>query len=134
MTGADPRDAATQASAGKSHTDYTQFLTPGGLKGVRIGVPREGYFGYSPKADAAANQAIAAMREQGAVIIDPVKIPNFDRAALTAAEIIVFLYEFKAGVNAYLAGLQPGAQVHTMEEIIAFNKKNPAENLPYFGQ
>ena len=134
MTGVDPRDAATQASAGKSETDYTRFLDANGLRDVRIGVPREGYFGYSPKADAAANQAIAAMREQGAVIIDPVKIPNFDRAALTAAEIIVFLYEFKAGVNAYLAGLQPGAQVHTMEEIIAFNKKNPAENLPYFGQ
>src|SRR6266478_9266021 len=134
MTGVDPRDAATQPSAGKSETDYTRFLDANGLRDVRIGVPREGYFGYSPKADAAANQAIAAMREHGAVIIDPVKIPNFDRAALTAAEIIVFLYEFKAGVNAYLAKLPPGAQVHTMEEIIAFNKKNPAENLPYFGQ
>jgi amidase len=134
MTGVDPRDPATQASAGKAQTDYTQFLTPGGLKGVRIGVPRDGYFGYSQRADAAANQAIAVMREQGAVIVDPVKIPNFDRAALTASEIIVFLYELKAGVNAYLAGLQPGGQVRTLEDVIAFNKKNAAENLPYFGQ
>lgn len=134
MTGVDPRDAATQASAGKAETDYTRFLNPGGLKGVRVGVPRDGYFGYSQRADAAANQAIAVMREQGATIVDPVKIPNFDRAALTASEITVFLYELKAGVNAYLAGLQPGAKVRTLEDVIEFNKKNPAENLPYFGQ
>jgi amidase len=134
MTGADPRDAATQASAGKSQTDYTQFLTPGGLKGVRIGVPRDGYYGYSQRADAATNAAIAVMKEQGAVIVDPVKIPNFDRAALTAAELIVFQYELKAGVNAYLASVQPGAKVRTLEDVIAFNKANSAENLPYFGQ
>ncbi len=133
MTGVDPRDAATQASAGRSETDYMQFLTPGGLKGVRIGVPRDGYFGYSQKADAGANAAIAVMKEQGAVIVDPVKIPNFDRAALTTPELIVFLYELKAGVNAYLASTQ-GGQVRTLEEVIAFNKKYPAENMPYFGQ
>ena len=133
MTGVDPRDPATQASAGKAETDYPKFLTPGGLKGVRIGVPRDGYFGYSQRADAGANQAIAVMREQGAVIVDPVKIPNFDRAALTTPELIVFLYELKAGVNAYLAGVQ-GGQVRTLEDVIAFNKKYPTENMPYFGQ
>jgi amidase len=134
MTGVDPRDAATQASAGKSQTDYTQFLTPGGLKGVRIGVPRDGYYGYSQKSDATANAAIAVMREQGAVIVDPVKIPNFDRAALTAAELIVFQYELKAGVNAYLASVQPGGKVRTLEDVIEFNKQYPAENMPYFNQ
>src|SRR6267378_2528965 len=134
LTGADPRDAATRAGAGKAQVEYTRFLDPGGLRGARIGVPRDGYFGYSPKADAVANQAIAAMREQGAVIVDPVKIPNFDRAALTASELIVFMYEFKAGVNAYLADLAPGARVRTLEEIIDFNNRNTAENLPYFGQ
>jgi amidase len=134
LAGADPRDAATRAGAGKAQAEYTRFLDPGGLRGARIGVPRDGYFGYSPKADAVANQAIAAMREQGAVIIDPVKIPNFDRAALTASELIVLMYEFKAGVNAYLADLAPGARVRTLEEIIDFNNRNAAENLPYFGQ
>ena len=70
--------------------------------GARIGVPRDGYFGYSPKADAVVNQAIDTLRNGGAIIVDPVKIPNFDRAALTAAELIVLQYEFKAGVNAYI--------------------------------
>jgi amidase len=68
LVGVDPRDPATQASAGKSHTDYTPFLDPNGLRGARIGVPRDGYFGYSPKADAVANQALDGLRELGAVI------------------------------------------------------------------
>src|SRR5499426_2136686 len=134
IVGVDPRDPATQASAGLTRTDYIQYLEGTGLSGVRIGIPREGYFGYSPKADALANQAIGVLREKGAVIVDPVKIPNFDRAALTAAEITVLLYEFKAGVNTYLAGLAPGAQVRTLDDIIEFNKRHAGDNLPYFGQ
>jgi len=97
-------------------------------------VPREAYFGYSPRADAVAQEAINAMRDLGAVIVDPVKVPNFDRAALTASEYIVLLYEFKAGLNAYLADLAPGAQVKTLEDVIEFNKKYAADNLPFFGQ
>jgi amidase len=134
LAGVDPRDPATRASAGQTRTDYIQYLEATGLSGARIGIPREGYFGYSPKADAIANQAIDVLREKGAVIVDPVKIPNFDRAALTAAEITVLLYEFKAGVNAYLAGLAPGAHVRTLDDIIEFNKRNASDNLPYFGQ
>jgi amidase len=134
LVGVDPRDAATQASAGKSHTDYRHFLDADGLKGARIGVPREGYYGYSPKADAVATRALEVMRQAAAVVVDPVTIPNFDRAALTASESIVLAYEFKAGVNAYLAGLEPGARVRTLEDVIEFNTRNPGENLPFFGQ
>ena len=134
LAGVDPRDPATQASAGKWQSDYVKYLDLNGLRGARIGVPRDGYFGYSPKADAVVNQAIDALRNGGAIIVDPVKIPNFDRAALTAAELIVLLYEFKAGVNAYLASVAPGAQVRTLDDVIQFNRRNPRENLPYFGQ
>jgi amidase len=134
LAGVDPRDPATQASAGKWQSDYVKYLDLNGLRGARIGVPRDGYFGYSPKADAVVNPAIDALRNGGAVIVDPVKIPNFDRAALTAAELIVLLYEFKAGVNAYLASVAPGAQVRTLDDVIQFNRRNPRENLPYFGQ
>jgi hypothetical protein len=134
LVGVDPRDPGTKASAGKSHTDYRPFLDPEGARGARIGVPRGDYFGYSAKADAVANQAIDTLRGLGAVIVDPVQIPNFDRAKLTEAELIVFRYEFKAGVNAYLAALAPGAPVHTLADVIAFNKRNPAANLPFFGE
>jgi amidase len=134
LVGVDSRDPATQASAGRSQTDYVKYLDLNGLRGARIGVPRDGYFGYSPRADAVVNQAIDVLRNSGAVVVDPIKIPNFDRAALTSAELIVLLYEFKAGVNAYLASVAPGAQVRTLDDVIEFNKRNPRENLPYFGQ
>jgi len=134
LVGVDARDPATQASAGKAQTDYGKYLELNGLRGARIGVPRDGYFGYSPKADAVVNQAIDALRNGGATIVDPIKIPNFDRPTLNAAEITVLLYEFKAGVNAYLASVAPGAQVRTLDDVIQFNKRNTRENLPYFGQ
>src|SRR5216684_5404079 len=41
LVGLDPRDPATQASAGKFFTDYTQFLNPDGLRGARIGFTRQ---------------------------------------------------------------------------------------------
>jgi amidase len=134
LVGVDQRDPATQASTGRAQTDYVKYLELNGLRGARIGIPREGYFGYSPKADAVVNQAIDVLRNGGAVIVDPVKIPNFDRAALSADELTVLLYEFKAGVNAYLSSVAPGALVRTLDDVIEFNKRNPLENLPYFGQ
>src|SRR5499427_3924770 len=134
LVGVDPRDPATLASAGKALTDYTPCLDPHGLRGARIGVPRDGYFGHSPNADAVVNQAIEVMRALGAVIVDPVTIPNFDHEMLTAVERVVLLYEFKAGVNGYLATLAPGAPVQTLAEIIAFNTRHAHDNLPFFGQ
>src|SRR5947209_10315111 len=69
LVGVDPLDSATLASEGKFHTDYTQFLHADGLRGARIGVAREVYFGYSAKADAIINAAITRMRDLGAEII-----------------------------------------------------------------
>ena len=134
MTGVDPRDPATEASAGNAHADYSRFLDKDSLRGARIGVPRHGYFGYSARADAVADAAIAVLKSLGAEIVDPVTIPHFDRDALTTPERVVFCYEFKAGVNAYLADLAPGAAVKSLEDIIAFNARHAAENLPFFGQ
>ncbi len=50
IAGADARDPATQAPPGRQLSDYTRFLDEGALRGARIGVPREVYFGYSEKA------------------------------------------------------------------------------------
>jgi len=44
------------------------------------------------------------------------------------------LYEFKADLNSYLAGLGPQAPVHTLEEIIKFNEAHAKQEMPYFGQ
>ena len=133
IAGVDPRDSATSASAPHALGDYTPFLDPDGLQGARIGVPRAEYCGYSTKVDAVVDHALDVMRSLGAELVDPVTIPGFDRDTLTAAERTVFFHEFKAGVNAYLAGAK-GAPVPTLEAVLAFNRRDPAANLPFFGQ
>ena len=131
MTGVDPRDKATLASRGKAQPDYTKFLDARGLKGARIGVVRQ-LFGYNRFVDKLADNAIAAMKDQGAVIVDPANLETFKH--LGDGEFTVLLYEFKADLNAYLASLGPKAPVHSLKEIIEFNKKHAREELPYFGQ
>jgi amidase len=131
MTGVDPADPATAASQGKGYTDYTQFLDPNGLRGARIGVAR-GLFGVSPDVDALMEAAIAAMRAQGAVIIDPVPLPS--PSDYVNAMFEVLMYEFKAGLNEYLASLGPSAPVKSLAELIAFNEAHKDKCMPYFGQ
>lgn len=133
ITGVDERDPATQTSAGKFHTDYTRFLDHNGLKGARIGIARQVYFGYHPKIDQAANAAIEQIRALGAVIIDPADIPTARRMAESRNEETVLLFELKADMNAYLADLA-SSPVRTLEDIIAFNQAHSQEELPYFGQ
>src|SRR5476649_2914903 len=48
MAGADPDDAATKDAGAKGRRDYSASLDPNGLKGARIGVVRNKYFGSSP--------------------------------------------------------------------------------------
>jgi amidase len=133
MTGVDIRDSATMASIGRFYTDYTQFLDPDGLQGARIGIPRQVYFGYSPKADAIANEAIERMKERGAEIIDPADIPTAEQISSSKSELTVLLFEFKAGLNSYLPELI-SSPVRTLANIIAFNNAHAEEELKYFGQ
>jgi len=131
LTGVDPADPATAASAGKSYTDYTQFCDPNGLKGARIGVARK-YFGFSEAVDALMEQALDAMKKQGATVVDPAEIETFGKFDDT--ELLVFMYELKADLNAYLARLGPSAPVRTLKDIIDFNDRNRQKEMPYFGQ
>jgi amidase len=132
LAGVDPRDAATQASQGKGSADYTQFLDADGLKGARIGVARAKLFGYHAPTDRLVEDAIATMRRLGAVIVDPADIPH--TGEYDDSELEVLLYEFKADLNAYLGDLGPGASVHSLAELIEFNKGHAAQELPYFDQ
>lgn len=72
IAGSDPRDPAT-VDADRHATDYTRFLDSNGLKGKRIGVVRQ-LAGAEPNADRVLDQAIALMKAQGAIIVDPVTI------------------------------------------------------------
>ncbi len=134
LTGEDPRDPATSASAGRSYTDYTQFLDANALRGARIGVARETFWGYSEKADPLAEAAVEALKACGAEVIDPANLPTAQALRETRAEFEVLLYEFKHDLNAYLATRDPAGAVRSLEELIAFNEAHAAEELPYFGQ
>jgi amidase len=131
MTGIDPRDEATRASRGRA-ADYTGALDAAALKGARIGVARERYFGYSPKTDALVGEAIKVMKAQGAVIVDPANIPT--AAQLDDCEFEILLYEFKAGLNKYLASRGHTSKVKSLEELIAFNAGARDREMPFFGQ
>jgi amidase len=131
MTGSDPRDGATKASDGKAIADYTKFLDPAGLKGARIGVPRNA-FRLRDHVEPVFKAAIAALKDAGAIIVDPANIPTANKFG--DAEDDVLHYEFKDGLNAYLATANPAVKPRTLAALIEFNEANKDRELPWFGQ
>jgi amidase len=131
LTGIDADDVATNASAGKSFADYTQFLDAGRLRGARLGVARK-YFGFSDDVDALMEQALGVMKKSGAVLVDPADVVTFNKTGDNETKVL--LYELKADLNAYLARLGPHAPVKTLQDVIEFNDRNATKEMPYFGQ
>lgn len=130
MAGADPRDPATAAMAGKV-PDVPKLLDPDGLRGARIGVARN-LAGFHERVDRVFEDALAEMKRRGAIVVDPVEIPHTKE--LEEPEFEVLLYEFKADLNAYLAERKPGAQAKTLSDLIAFNEAHREREMPFFGQ
>ena len=131
LAGPDPRDSATAASTGHPVPDLAAGLSADGLRGARIGVARK-FFGITPDVDQVMETAIAAMRRAGAEIVDPADLPSHGQVGGATYEVL--LYEFKADLNLYLAGLGPDAPVHSLKELIAFNEREAAREMPFFGQ
>jgi amidase len=130
LAGEDPRDGATAAGRGKA-VDFTRFLDPAGLRGARVGVVR-GLAGVGERVDRLMDVALAEMKRLGAEIVDPAEIPNAKK--LDDPELEVLLYEFKADLEAYLAGLGPKAPARTLADLIAFNERRKDVEMPFFGQ
>ena len=129
--GVDPRDEATSRSEGNFHTDYAQFCDPAGLAGARIGVARS-FTGFDPRVTALFDDAVQAMRDAGAVVVDPANLP--EAAWNDELPLLLLEYEFKADLNAYLATLGPDVRVKTLADIIEFNEQNAELEMPHFGQ
>jgi amidase len=127
MAAADPSGAITSAAA-REKKDYTQFLQKDGLRGMRIGVGRQ-YFGRNSKVDALIEPHLQVLKDGGATLVD-VEFPKLQNFG--DAEYEVLLYEFKADLNKYLAAR--GGPHKTLTDLIAFNNKNAAKEMPYFGQ
>ena len=131
LSGPDPRDATTAQSRGKAAASYASVLNPAALKGVRIGVARS-FFGFNGAVDRIMDEAIAAMKAAGAIIVDPANIATSGKFDDAEGEVLNF--EFKADLNAYLAALGPSAPHKTLADLIAFNDRNADREMPYFGQ
>ena len=129
MAGVDPRDPATASSQDRLTPDYTPFLKADGMQGTRIGVCRK-LFDFNRQVAQIMEACLEVMKQLGAELVDPVELEE----KFGETELEVLNYEFKADLNAYLAGLGPEARVHSLKEIIEFNEKNADRVMPYFGQ
>ena len=129
MAGADKDDAATR-DAGAHIQDYAAALRTDALRGKRIGVARD-FFGANDAVDAIIEKELEVLRAQGAVLVD-VKVPNTDKYG--ESELQVLLHEFAPGLAAYLKNYAPHAPVKNMADVIAFNEKHAAKEMPYFKQ
>jgi amidase len=161
---ADPKDPAT--STCPRQQDYTRFLDAGALRGARIGVPRAFFYekvtppgapesrgGLNPEQAALMAEAIAILKKQGAVVVDPADIPsvvareagnNFllwptcsglDNAKGRDADCsIVFKYGMKRDFNAWLASLGMVAPVRTLTELRQWNVAHQKAGAIKYGQ
>ena len=162
----DPNDAATSRCQPPPGRDYTPFLKSDALRGARIGIPRAFYYdqvtrpgekeprgGLNPSQTTAMTEAIAVLKEQGAVIVDPADIPSvvdLDPSKTvvgwnfcgSADEVrgkdtqctIVVKYGMKRDFNTWLATLGPGAPVKTLTELREWNRAHEKEGAIRYGQ
>ncbi len=136
LAGYDPRDPSSYDTRIRGNytlatLDFTRELKSDGLKGARIGVHRKA-FGFNDAVDKLMGDCIDIMKKRGAIIVDPADIPT--QGKFDESELEVLLYEFKAGLNSYLASLGPRAPVKSLKEIIDFNEQYRDREMPYFGQ
>jgi amidase len=161
----DPNDAATTTCSPPPGHDYERFLRLTGLRGKRIGIPRANYYdpitlpgrtaasgGLTAAQTAVMNAAIADLKAQGAIIVDPADIPSvvtrdasgnvllFGTCTGTrAADVIgscsaVFKYGFKRDFNAFLATLGASAPLQTLTQLRQFNTANAGQNAIRYRQ
>jgi len=124
----DPADDATAAAAARPVSNYVEALDPDALAGARIGVLRD-EMGRRIDIDATMEQAIAAMKAAGATVVDA-EIPTV--GDWDEAEFTVLLYEFKDGLDRYLASA--GTPTGSLAELIEFNRVNADREMQWFGQ
>lgn len=130
IAGSDPADPAT-AEADARKADYVAALSPGALKGKRIGVMRDR---VGDRADVAAlfGAALKQMEGLGATLVE-IADSRKGSEGLGAAEFEILLTELKADMAAYLGTLPDANAPKSLADLIAFNKANP-EELKWFDQ
>ena len=130
MAGTDPSDPVTAEADKRRAKDYTKFLDPKGLKGARLGLvstpPQRPALVAAWKAY--HDPFVEKLREAGAILVEL----SLQNLGVGAEQSVILQYEFKAGLNKYLAGR--GAKYKTLEDLIKFNEENKEREMPKFGQ
>src|SRR3954468_23995606 len=123
VAGEDPADTITARSRGHRAADYTTYLKRDALKGARIGVLHQAYDRATTDTEVVRvfNTALDDMRKQGAIIIDPVAVPELDAKLRTSGGC----NEFRHDINEWLARHGDRAPVHSLAEIIQSRKYHP---------
>jgi amidase len=129
LAGEDPADKVTAGSAGKAQKDYTQFLDPNGLKGKRIGVEKSFLKGHEG-VDPLVQKALELLKKAGATVVEVEVMKQME--AIGDSEFEVLQYEFKDGLNRYLAGAN--AKMKSLKDVIRFNEQHADKAMPYFKQ
>jgi amidase len=128
LAGPDSADAVTVAPGNPAKAaDYTRLLRPDALKGQKLGVEKS-HLASQTAGGELLRKAVADLKAQGATVVE-VDVRTATQP-IGEAEFDVLLYEFKDGVNKYLAGTK--APVKTLADVIAFNKANAAKAMPFF--
>lgn len=123
IAGYDPADPVTKISEGKIPKSYTQFLKKDGLKGARLGIFRR-YIDApitDPQIKEVMAKAIEELKAQGATIVDPFDIPNYQELSRNLS-----CNSFHYDLNNYLASLGGKAKYKTLAAIVESGLYLPA--------
>ena len=128
IAGIDPSDPATHSYKFPAAVDYTKYLDPSGLKGVKIGINRSQKlenFALSEEEKTIFDKLCQSLSEAGAVLIDNIDIDsNFSIGK-------IMHYEFKSCINYYLSTFKENSKMKTLKDIIECNQANAAIALKY---
>ncbi len=131
ICGPDESDDTTTHSPMGAAVDLAAPFRREALRGARVGVLR-GPFGFHPRMEVVLEDVVAALRKAGAEVVDPVTVATLTKFGPQESELLS--YEFKDGVNRYLATLGPDSPMKTLADVIAFNESHREQELPFFGQ
>ncbi|MDM5292986.1 amidase family protein [Peribacillus simplex] len=130
LAGVDKLDPATHKSEGRLQQDYTVYLDSMGLKGAKIGVFNKAsndYYASEEYDEELFNNVIQTLGNEGAQVFEDIEIPSFNREWSWG----VSLYELKHSLDNYLSKLPSNTPVHSIAELIQFNKNIEEKALKY---
>ncbi len=129
IVGVDPNDPVTQNEYNKP-VDYTKYLRADALAGKRIGIEKNFLTGGHELVLELYKAAIDVLNQQGATVVEVEFLNAFNRQGVPASKVLQ--YEFKDGVNKYLASAN--AAVKSLADVIKYNQEHASTAMPYFRQ